>query len=154
MCLKSWSSNYEQLLLEARLPTLKVRRSELSLIKDYRQAHTLSRTSNNSKTPYRNRGINANTAYHMQLLLHINSPSIQKHSECVWNSLPEGVTSCTSISGFECHLKQSNQLVYIFPFKSHLFYMYTASIDMYLNSLYYSYFVCAYCAVNKKKKQY
>ena len=41
MCLKSWSSNYEQLLLEARLPSLKAR-SALSLSHLYIQDYQLT----------------------------------------------------------------------------------------------------------------
>ena len=65
MCLKSWSSNYEQLLLEAKLPTLKVRRSELSLGHLYKIINKLTYYPEppiiQRKIHYRNRGINANT---------------------------------------------------------------------------------------------
>ena len=87
MCLKSWSSNYEQLLLEARLPTLKVRRSALSLGHLYKIINKLTYYPEppiiQRKIPYRNRVLTLTlSAYHMQLLLHINSRSIQKLSLC------------------------------------------------------------------------
>ena len=113
MCLKSWSSNYEQLLLqlEARLPSLRVRRSAL-MSHLYKIINKLTYYPDppiiQRKVPYSNRGINANTV----CIPHANTTAYQQSfypkTLSVWNSLPEGVTSCTSITGFKCHLKQSN----------------------------------------------
>ena len=111
MCLKSWSSNYEQLLLEARLPTLKVR-SELSLGHLYKIINKLTYYPEppiiQRKIPYRNRGINANTVCIPHATTTAYQQSFYPKTLTMWNSLPEGVTSCTSITGFKRHLKQSN----------------------------------------------
>jgi hypothetical protein len=87
MCLKSWSTDYEQLLLESTLPSLKVRRSALSLSHLYKIVNKLTHYPDapiiQRKVPY-GPGVLMQTlsAYHMQILLHINSPSIQ-NSLCV-----------------------------------------------------------------------
>ena len=108
MCLKSWSSNYEQLLLEARLPILKVRRSALSLSHLYKIINKLTYPDPpiiQRKVPYSNRGINANTVCIPHACNYYCISTVLSKTS-VWNLLPEGVTSCSSITGFKCHLKQ------------------------------------------------
>ena len=88
MCLKSWSSNYEQLLLEVRLPTLKVRRSALSLGHLYKIINKLTYYPDppiiQRKIPYSNRGINANTI----CIPHPNTTAYSVKKFSVLSSLP------------------------------------------------------------------
>ena len=108
MCLKSWSTDYEQLLLEARLPSLKTRRLVQNLSHLYKIINKFTHPDApvvQRKVPYRSRSINANTV----CIPHANTATYQ-HSFypktlCAWNSLPEEVTSCTSVAGFKHHLK-------------------------------------------------
>ena len=109
MCLKSWSTNYQQLLLEASLPSLKTRRSAQKLSHLYKIINKITHYPDapiiRRKVPYSNRSINANTV----CIPHANTAAYQ-HSFypktlCAWNSLPQEVTNCTSIAGFKRHLK-------------------------------------------------
>ena len=122
-CLKSWNSNDEQLLLEARLPTLKARRSALSLGHLYKIINklTLSRTSNNSKKYPSGTGVLMLTlsAYHMQLLLHINSP-IQKLCRYLkeWQAVLALLVLSATWNNQTCKL---TSIILLHVFKSHLF---------------------------------
>ena len=118
MCLKSWSSNYYwKPDYHGNTQSEKISTEFESPIQDYQQAQChiaiiiqIHQQFKRIKVSYSNRGIKANAVCIPHATTTAYQQSFYPKTLSVWNSLPEGVTSCysTSITGFKCHLKQSN----------------------------------------------
>ena len=108
MCLKNWSSTYEELLTDSKLPTLKDRRTLLKLSYLFQVMNgsfsfpnaplTLrqTRTLRNSECLLLERPIVRTNAYMYSYFPHVIS---------LWNSLPSFVHKCTSLSSFKYNLR-------------------------------------------------
>ena len=108
MCLKNWSSTYEELLTDSKLPTLKDRRTLLKLSYLFQVMNgsfsfpnaplTLrqTRTLRNSEYLLLERPIVRTNAYMYSYFPHVIS---------LWNSLPSFVHKCTSLSSFKYNLR-------------------------------------------------
>ena len=112
MSLKSWSTDYDHLLLESKLLSLKTRRSVLNLNQLYKIMKNLTHYPNAPITqrdiPYSNRRINATTVCvpHASTCAYQNSFFPKTLS--LWNTLPEEITSCTTVVAFKRHLTKSS----------------------------------------------
>ena len=101
VCTKSWSSSYDELLSRTSLPSLQERRQQFKL------CHTFNIINNFAffpEAPLRNRSLSySSRTVHNQSLIPIHAhssqfkfsffPSVIDH----WNSLPERVTSSSSV---------------------------------------------------------
>ena len=99
MCLKSWTSNYEELLVNAHVPTLSNRCIQASMSHLHKimnkQTHFPDAPIYPWKNPYNTRTMNENAL----LIPRANTTSYQSSffpkSLALWNNLSVNITSCT-----------------------------------------------------------
>ena len=105
MCLKSWNSNYEELLENTHIPTLSSRRTRASMYHLFKiinkQTHFPAAPIASRKIPYNSRTINQNTIMIPKANTAAYQFSFFPRSLALWNILPEDNTSCTKLNIFK-----------------------------------------------------
>ena len=111
VCTKSWSSSYDELLSRTGLPSLQERRCQFKLCQTFNIVNSLAFFP---EAPLQNRTLSySSRTVHKQSLIPIYAHSSQfKYSffpDVIdhWNSLPERVTSSSSIVSFKYNLRNT-----------------------------------------------
>ena len=101
-CLKTWNEGYDQLLLNAGIPSLKARRSRMNLCQLYKIINKITHFPdapiNPRKVHYDSRSVNKNSVTVPRSNTSAYQHSFFPKSLSLWNGLPEDVTNCTSIN--------------------------------------------------------
>ena len=109
VCLKSWTANYQELLEQSSLPTLKARRQAAKHSHQYKIINKVTFLSNATtqarQLNYSNRSVHAKALIALQAHSSQYLHSVFPITITAWNSLPPDAASARSISSFKTALK-------------------------------------------------
>lgn len=108
VCLKSWDSGYDSLLMNAQIPSQKTGSTQMNLCHLYKIINEVTHFPAAPVRPramhYNSRSVNSNSVSVPKLNTSSYQYSFFPKSLSLWNKLPEEVTNRTNVNTFKHHL--------------------------------------------------